>query len=214
MTNSKLADIQRYIDGEVLEYVEEAKEQSEFGPRHLLAQQIFKVRLTPEAAQSAQFYDEGRYAEAFYWEAEEHWDIERLYRQVVSTKVDLAHPLNEWERRFITRVLGGDWEPKIKRKRGSAFEENWDRNFFIVLLLVELRDNFHIRPTRNDEKKHSCADSEKRGQDIISAAFIKAGRHEVTPKAVKSTWVNKEVRKWAQRYFHNLGHANVFKDTK
>ncbi len=205
------AEIQRYIDGIVAEYVDDLEYETEGGPRYQLARQIFGISFDTGFGQSRTQPYEERHAEPLFSEAENHWDIEQLYRDVIAIKLSADVPLYSFEKLFLTKVLTGTWEAKTKKKRGGSFEKNWNRNFFIVLLILELRDSFNVTPTRNDEKKNGSGDSLFSGQDIVSKAFKNAGRNEVTPKVVKNAWTNSDVRKWSQRYFKNEGRLEVFK---
>lgn len=111
-----------------------------------------------------------------------------LMTEVVSGKLMCGVHLSPNEARLAGLIIAGGL-PKLDVKRGPKRERNFERNMFIVILMETVMARFSLAPTRNDETampESAC--------DAVSVAFVRAGHHEVTYRAVKAIWLDKKHR--------------------
>lgn len=96
----------------------------------------------------------------------------------------------------IASYLAGQFVPP-KAKRGVPLSKNTERDLFIIWLIEELEEDFGILPTENAERSQNSRQPAS-ASSIISNAFQKAGRHEVTVRSVREVWSNKRKRDLAK----------------
>jgi hypothetical protein len=106
---------------------------------------------------------------------------------IVSSKLIHAYRLTKFEARLAGFALSNRL-PKITEKAGRKVAENLDRNMFIYALVHAIRDRFGLKRTRGDAAKNPQS-----ACDVVSMAFIKHQRHEVTYKAVKEIVGNRKL---------------------
>ncbi|WP_147393069.1 hypothetical protein [Paracoccus siganidrum] len=127
-------------------------------------------------------------------------DARKLLSRIASSKLHAGVALTKAESFFAASILDGT-APPLPKKRGKTLSTNHERDVFIFTMMKELIDGFKINASRNDvSSEHASA------CDLIADAFAAYGRHEVTFRAVKDVWNNKQFR---GRYYRLADAVNA-----
>ncbi|MDJ0993025.1 MAG: hypothetical protein QNI90_05590 [Dinoroseobacter sp.] len=92
---------------------------------------------------------------------------------------------------IILGVYKGPRSFSAKKRAKNGF-----RDGAIILLMMLLVDTFSLRPTQNAERSRK---TEPSASELISLAYKKHGRHEVTTRAVREVWGNNKKRAQIER---------------
>ena len=115
-------------------------------------------------------------------------DCYELAVTLARQNITYGRELPEGLRTLVCMMLDGSC--KRPKSQGRYRSKNWKRDLTVVRTIELMVEKFQVRPMRNDatpDKDSAC--------DIVSDAFVRAGAHELTYKAVKTIWINKTLKK-------------------
>lgn len=171
-----------------------SKKNSGYGPRALILSSLCAVDLLDVESDHSYWQYDPFYADMLAREARGHWDVHRMYRNVIASKIKAGVELFEEEKIFAAEMLTDpDNRPKMPGR--NKIEDNFTRNLLILAFLEVLVEEHNLSPFRSDAKKDPAFDA----PSIISEAFKKAGDHSVSYNMIKGVLQNKELEVWRGR---------------
>lgn len=165
-----------------------------YGPRALIILAVYEVELCENADRVNYWCYDRFYAESFADSAKHHWDVHRLYADVIASKLKAGAWLFEDERNFAAAVLSGEASAPRKPK-ANKLEDKFSRNLLILSCINFLVEDYGLNRFRNDAKKSKSPDA----PSIVSEAFELAGHHDVTPSTIKGVLQNKQLAPWLEK---------------
>lgn len=128
-----------------------------------------------------------------------------LLVKIVSSKLFSGVPLSRAEGQFAGLQLTESFPP-LPKKRGRNREENWERNIFAVYLASDVRSRFGLPLTRNEAAQ---TDRHRSACDVVSEAFIRNKRHEVTFMTLTNLVGDKRLRKALEVLSNVIGESRT-----